>query len=106
MWAEHGWHLARAREMIEKALKLEPKNAAYLDSLAWVLYKSEQPKEALDYAVKAVELSAEPDATLYDHLGDIYAALSQTDEARDAWQKSLTVESDDQVRKKLKALPR
>ena len=48
----------------------------------------------------------EPDATLYDHLGDIYAALSQTDEARDAWQKSLTVESDDQVRKKLKALPR
>ena len=56
MWAEHGWHLARAREMIEKALKLEPKNAAYLDSLAWVLYKSEQPKEALDYALKAVEL--------------------------------------------------
>jgi len=106
MWAEHGWHLSKARDLIEKALKLEPKNAAYLDSLGWVLFKSDQAKEALEYLLKAVELSEEPDATLYEHLGDIYAALNQPDKARDAWQKSLTVEPNEQVKKKMDELKR
>ncbi|HEV8493924.1 MAG TPA: tetratricopeptide repeat protein, partial [Candidatus Angelobacter sp.] len=49
MWAEHDTKLDRARELIEKAVKAEPKNAAYLDSLGWVLFKLRQPKEALGY---------------------------------------------------------
>src|SRR5215475_364143 len=101
MWAEHGMKLDQARELIEKAVKLEPKNAAYLDSMGWVLYKLSKPKEALDYLLKAVELSEEPDATVYDHLGDIYAALNQRDKAREAWQKSVSLEANDVVKKKL-----
>lgn len=101
MWAEHDLKLDKARELIEKAVKSEPKNAAYLDSLGWVLFKLQQPNEALGYTLKAVELSEEPDATLYDHLGDIYAALKQPEKARDAWTKSLAVEPNDQIRKKL-----
>ena len=69
-----------------------------------VLFKSNQPQKALEHVLKAVELSHEPDATLYDHLGDIYAALNQMDKAQDAWQKSLKVESNDQVRKKIEEL--
>lgn len=101
MWAEHDTKLDQARELIQKAVKAEPNNAAYLDSLGWVLFKLHQPKEALSYTLKAVELSDEPDATLYDHLGDIYAALDQPDKARDAWNKSLAVEPNEQIRKKL-----
>jgi tetratricopeptide (TPR) repeat protein len=101
MWAEHGVHLDQAREMIEKALKIEPQNAAYLDSLGWVLFKLNQPKEALGYALKAAELSEEPDATVYDHLGDIHHALNQLEEAHKAWQKSLSLEPNDQVKRKL-----
>jgi len=101
MWAEKGTNLAEARGMIQKAVKLEPKNAAFLDSLAWVLFKLNQPKEALDYALKAVELSEEPDATVYDHLGDIREALGQHDEARKAWQKSVSLEDNAQVKRKL-----
>jgi tetratricopeptide (TPR) repeat protein len=103
MWAEHGQNLARARDLIEKAVKADPKSPAYLDSLAWVLYKQKQPKAALDYILKAVQLSKEPDATLYEHLGDIYAALKQMDDARSAWRKSLAVEKSDPVQKKLDA---
>jgi tetratricopeptide (TPR) repeat protein len=103
MWAEHDTKLDRARTLIEKAVKAEPKNAAYLDSLGWVLFKLRQPKEALGYTLKAVELSDEPDATLFDHLGDIYAVLNQPDKAREAWTKSLAVEPNDQIRKKLEA---
>jgi tetratricopeptide (TPR) repeat protein len=105
MWAEHDTKLEEARQLIEKAVKSEPKNAAYLDSLGWVLFKLHQPKEALGYVLKAVELTDEPDATLYDHLGDIYAALNELPKAREAWSKSLTVESNDQIRKKLENQP-
>jgi len=103
MWAEHGENLERAREMIGRALKAEPKSPAYLDSMGWVLYKLNQPKEALDYILKAVAASEEQDATLYDHLGDIYAELKEMDKARDAWRKSLAVEKNDAVQKKLDA---
>jgi tetratricopeptide (TPR) repeat protein len=104
MWAEHEQNLPKARELIEKAVKLEPKNAAFLDSMGWVLYKQNQPKEALDYILQAVKLSDEPDATVYDHLGDIYAALKEPAKAREAWQKSVSLENNEQVNKKLGAV--
>lgn len=103
MWAEHDRNLDQARDLIAKALKAEPKSSAYLDSMAWVLYKLHQPKPALDYELKAMQYTEEQDATLYDHLGDIYASLGQKDKARDAWTKSLSLESNDTVRKKLGA---
>ncbi len=101
MWAEHGMNLEKARDLIEKALKAEPKNAAFLDSMAWVLFKLNQPAEALPYALKAAELSEKPDATVHDHIGDIYHALKQTEKAREAWSKSLSLEPNEEVRKKL-----
>jgi tetratricopeptide (TPR) repeat protein len=101
MWAERGENLQEARAMIEKALKFEPKNGAFLDSLGWVLFKLDMPREALDYLLKAVEQTEEPDATLYDHLGDIYGALQKPDKAREAWQKALSIEPSEQIQKKL-----
>ncbi len=103
MWAEHGMKLDKARELIEKAVKAEPKNAAYLDSMAWVLFKLNQPAEALPYALKAVEFSEQPDATVFDHIADIYAALKQPEKAREFWRKSLALEPSEEVRKKLDA---
>jgi tetratricopeptide (TPR) repeat protein len=105
MWAEHGLKLNQALVLIQKAVASEPTNAAFLDSLGWVHFKLNQPKQALGYVLKAVELSKreEEDATLYDHLGDIYAALHQHDKAREAWTKSLALEPSDEIRKKLEA---
>ncbi len=103
MWTEQGVKLERARELIEKAVKAEPKNAAFLDSLAWVLFKLNHPAEALPHALKAAELSESPDATVYDHIGDIYAALQQPEKACEAWRKSLLIEPNPQVSKKLEA---
>jgi tetratricopeptide (TPR) repeat protein len=102
MWAERGTNLVRARNMIERALKADPTNAAYLDSLGWVLFKQGDAKAALEPIRKAVELNEEPDATLYDHLGDIYAALNQRDKAREAWRKALEIEPSKTIEQKLK----
>lgn len=105
MLADRGEQLDRARKMIEKALKQEPMNVAFLDSLAWVLFKQNQPEAALSQIEKAVSLSEEPDATLFDHLGDICAALKKTDRAREAWRKSLELEKNEQIQKKLNQPP-
>jgi len=66
-----------------------------------VLFKLHQPDQALPWLVKAEALSPEPDATVLDHLGEVYRALHQTGKAIEAWKKSLSVESNDEVKRKL-----
>jgi tetratricopeptide (TPR) repeat protein len=105
MWAERGTNLSRARELIEKAVKAEPKNPAFLDSLGWVKFKQGQVEEALVDVLKSVELTPDADPTLMDHLGDIYFALKENSKAREAWNKSLALEKNPQVSKKLESLP-
>ena len=102
MWLESGIKLQEARTLIEKAVKLEPKNPAFLDSLAWVHFKLGNPKEGLSWMKKCIEYSTEPDPTLFEHLGDIHAALGQKPEAEEAWKKSLKIEPNPGIEKKLK----
>ena len=105
MWAEQGVKLEEARVLIQRAVELEPNNAAFLDSLGWVLFRLNQPREALTYILRAVEKTEEPDATLLDHLGDIYASLYEYPSAREAWSKSLSVEANDKIKQKMEAAP-
>ncbi len=105
MWAERGANLEEARALIEKALKLEPENGAFLDSLGWVLFKQKQPRAALDWLRKAIAHTEEPDATLYDHLGDVHAELGEAEPAREAWRKSLEIEPNGAVKQKLESAP-
>lgn len=104
MWAERGTNLTEALELIEKAVKAEPDNEAYLDSLGWVLFQLGKPAESLPHILRAIELSKEPDATLLEHLGDVHFALKDGDKAREAWEKSLAVEDKTEVRAKLEKL--
>jgi tetratricopeptide (TPR) repeat protein len=104
MWAERGENLERAKELIARALKAEPESEAYLDSMAWVLFKLGQPREALPYMLRAVKIAEDakaPDATLYDHLGDIQSALGNDAEARKAWAEALKLNSDPAIQQKL-----
>ena len=93
IYADQGIHLEKALEMIQKAVQESPDNEAYLDSLAWVLYKLGKPEEALPHQLKIFEsspkLNPEAGAVYSDHLGDIYNALGKKDEAVEAWKKAL-----------------
>ena len=104
LWVQRGENLDQARELIEKAVRLEPENTGFLDSLGLALLKLNRPREGLEYELKAVAHSPRPDASLYDHLGDLYAALHQPDQAAKAWNKSLALDPDPQVRQKLGGL--
>lgn len=94
--------MSEAHQLIEKALKLEPDSSAIQDSMAWVLFQEKRLSEALEYMLKAVKGSEKPDATLFDHLGDIYAALGRLAEAREAWGNALKADPENaSVRLKL-----
>jgi Tfp pilus assembly protein PilF len=90
--------------MIERAVELEPGNAAYLDSLGWVLFQMDRPEEALPWMLKAVEHLEQSDATVYDHLGDVYRRLDKPAKARDAYVKALQVEANPGIQRKLEEL--
>ena len=114
LWADQNERLARAHRMIRQAVQAEPENAAYRDSLGWVLYRLGRHDEAVAEQKKAVELAKskdqESDGVMYDHLGDIHAALAQKSEASAAWREAASAfekagekEKLDAVRKKMKA---
>lgn len=90
LYADNGVKLEQAEGMIRKALAVEPENAAYLDSMGWVLFKLGKAEEALPFLEKAVKNSTGGgDETLYDHLADVYDRLRQPAKAVETWKKAL-----------------
>jgi tetratricopeptide (TPR) repeat protein len=111
MLADHNTHLEEALTLIKKALSLEPQNPAYIDSLGWVYFKLGNFDLAEENLRQAAERTPN-DATIQDHLAELYArtgrlklAVSHWERALDEWNKSVTadVDQDDvaRVQKKL-----
>ncbi|MCS7271113.1 MAG: tetratricopeptide repeat protein, partial [Gemmataceae bacterium] len=92
IWADNDRNLDEAEKLIREALELDRKekeklkekgeidevreNAAYLDSMGWVLFKKKRYKEALEYLKKAAMDEEEGQhLEIWDHLADCYMAL-------------------------------
>lgn len=103
--AEESRDLDRAMELVQKALSREPDNPYYIDSLAWVYFKQGKHHDAWREIRRAVA-QALVDPTIWEHYGDIAAAVGDKEEARKGYRKALEQKSEhpDRVRKKLKAL--
>lgn len=106
LWADANTRLERACRMIRRAVQADPDNAAYRDSLGWVLYRLGQLEEAVAELEKAA--AAEPDPVIFDHLGDVQHALGRGEQAKQSWMKAVEAfEKDgkrqqaDQIRQKL-----
>jgi len=95
LYADQGKNLEKARKMIEKAVEAEPDNAAYLDSMGWVLFKLGEFKEAITWLRKATGLESGDDATIWEHLGDCHIAVKESAEAVKAWDKALKLASEE-----------
>ena len=88
MLADRGERLEEARDMIRKALEIEPDNGAYLDSLGWVNFRLNKLDEAEQNLRRSIEV-INGDPTVYDHLGDVYLKEGKVKEAIAQWQLSL-----------------
>lgn len=98
MWADKGVHLQESLELIQEALRLDPDNGAYLDSLGWVLYRLGRYDEALPYLRHAVETlqkeDRQDDATVLDHLAEVLLKLGKRDEAILALKRAVQADPD------------
>jgi len=93
MWVDRGVHLPEAGELIQRAVSLEPKNGAYLDSLGWYYYRVADYPKAIESLLKAVALLPDPDPVVFEHLGDAYNASGDHAKALEAWNKALALDS-------------
>jgi tetratricopeptide (TPR) repeat protein len=129
IWADHGKNLDESEKMIRKAIEEDRKkrkeaiakqelspeddhdNAAYIDSLGWVLYKKKQYAEAKKHLQEAVKDKEGQHVEIMDHLADVHMALGEKDEAIAVWKQALDTDPQtkrdhkrmEEVRKKLKA---
>jgi len=88
MLGDLGIRLDEAEELVQRALKEEPYNGGYLDSLGWIYYKQNKPGDAEAMLRKAVAREGH-DPTIHTHLGDVYAKLGRADLAAAEWEKAL-----------------
>ena len=89
-YSVRGIKLDEALDLVQRALKTDPLNGAYLDTLGWVYYRQGKHQEALEQIQRA--LRYEEDAVLRDHLGDAFHKLGKIHEAREAWTKALALD--------------
>lgn len=86
-----GVDLDRAEKMSAKVIAAEPKNATYLDTYAWILYRLGRYADAkiyIDQTLKFVSDSTSSN-TLYEHAADIYAALGDYGSAASFCEKAV-----------------
>jgi tetratricopeptide (TPR) repeat protein len=107
MFADQGIHLDEAESMIQKAVRADPTNGAYLDSLGWVYFRQNRLDLAEQYLKKAL-IFVITDSSIHDHLAEVYFRTKRYDEARNEWNKSLQLATEqeeiDRIKKKLDEL--
>lgn len=81
--ADRNVRLEEARELIEVALKLAPRDYYIIDSMGWVLYRMGQNAEAVKYLRKA--FAGRPDAEIAAHLGEVLWVSGERAEAEKIW---------------------
>ncbi|MGM9700595.1 MAG: tetratricopeptide repeat protein [Prevotella sp.] len=85
--------LDKAAQMSYKTIKAEPRNASYLDTYAWILFRQERYAEAKIYIDQALAndtvAHAQPSAVVLEHAGDIYVQNGLTAQAVAYWQQAL-----------------
>lgn len=90
-WIEKGINLAEAEKLVQLAVRKEPSNGFFVDSLGWLYFKRGEFETALMFLEKASQL--EPtDPVITDHLGDVLWRLDRRTEARYQWRKALAFE--------------
>ncbi len=102
---ERDERLTEALKLIQQALKVDPKNPSYLDSVGWAFFKLGKLDDAEKFLKDALRIDTDS-ATIYEHLGDVYLKKQNRELAKAAWEKALRLAWDaidtDRLKRKLK----
>ncbi len=92
-WADQNRNLARAHDMIQRALDQRPQDGEIVDSLGWVLLRQGDAHQAVRVLEKAAEMMP-VDPTITGHLGDAYWQAGRRLEATEQWRRALVLGPD------------
>ena len=91
-YAMYNVKLDDAFKMSAAALRAEPENAAYLDTMAWILYRQKKYSDAALYIEEALAASSKSEMEnmeILEHAGDIYVALGNKEKAKQYWTRAI-----------------
>ena len=93
MFADRGERLPEAIELVQRALRIEPGNPSYLDSLGWAYFKQGNLTDADKPLTEAAKLMPD-NSVVQDHLGDLRFRQQRFAEAVAAWERALAGDGD------------
>ena len=80
--------LIRAEELSALCNEIEPDQANYQDTYAWILYKQGKYVQAKEWLEKALQNGGSKNAVILEHLGDVYSKLDNMFKALEYWNKA------------------
>ncbi len=86
--AERGERLDEAVDLVQRALKIEPGNPSYLDSLGWAYFQQGRLDLADPPLAEAASKSPSSSA-IQDHLGELRMKQQRYADAATAWERAL-----------------
>ncbi len=94
MLADRGVRLQESVDYIRRALAVEPKNPAYLDSLGWAYFKMNR-LELAETNLRQAVTDRPDDSAVQDHWGDLRMKQGHAAEAIAAWRRALAGDGED-----------
>ena len=88
MLADRGERLEESVDLLLRAIEIDPRNGAYLDSLGWAYLKLDRLELAETHLRQASEQMVW-NSVIQDHFGDLLSKLGRHDEAITAWEAAL-----------------
>ena len=93
--ADRNKNLDEANTLIDKAMSLQPNDAAILDSKGWVYYRRGDLPAAAEMLQKALAVQTDPEIAA--HLGEVQWQMGKQDEAKKTWNDALKAAPDNEA---------
>lgn len=85
--------------LIQRALEIKPNEAAFIDSLGWVMYRLGNYDEAVEHLRRALQLFQNDEVAA--HLGEVLWVIGEKVEAREVWNDALQLAPDSDILKRV-----
>ena len=89
MLADQDKKLEESVDLLQRAIKIDPYNGSFLDSLGWAYFKLNRFDLAEPHLLEASE-QLRTNSVVQDHLGDLMYSLGRYREAIAAWERALS----------------
>ncbi len=102
MWLENDVKIDEAGELIKTAADLDPDSGAIADSLGWYEFKKGNYEVSLEHLLRAEQQVENPDAVIFDHIGQAHFHLGEMNAAIEYLEKAVELEPEnDEFKKRL-----